>query len=155
MMMPSGFIPRILAFDTSSVRGSVALLEGKEMRAEIRLHSVQTHSKELLRSIDFLLERIGWKLDNLNLVAVGNGPGSFTGIRIGVATALGIAHSLSIPFVEISGLDALAHQVSHLDGRIAVVMDAHRSPGLLCGIRGKKGTNPACSKIGAYGYFRS
>jgi tRNA threonylcarbamoyladenosine biosynthesis protein TsaB len=154
MMMPPGFIPRILAFDTSSVRGSVALLEGKEMRAEIRLHSVQTHSKELLRSIDFLLERVGWKLDNLNLVAVGNGPGSFTGIRIGVATALGIAHSLSIPFVEISGLDALAHQFSHLDSRIAAVMDAHRGQAFYAEYEAKKRTNPACSKIGAHGYFR-
>lgn len=139
MMIPPGLIPRILAFDTSSVRGSVALLEGKEMRAEIRLNSVETHSKELLRSIEFLLERIGWKLDNLNLVAVGNGPGSFTGIRIGVATALGIAHSLSISFVEISGLDALAHQVSHLDGRIVALMDAHRDQAYYAEYEAKKG----------------
>jgi tRNA threonylcarbamoyl adenosine modification protein YeaZ len=127
MMMPLGFTPRILAFDTATVRGSVALLEGKEMRAEMRLQSVQTHSKQLLHSIDFLLDRAGWKLGDLNLVAVGNGPGSFTGIRIGIATAMGIAHSLGIPFVEISGLDALAQKVPYQDGLIAVAMDAHRS----------------------------
>lgn len=127
MMMPIGFAPRILAFDTATVRGSVALLEGREMRAEIRLHSVQTHSAQLLHSIDFLLRRAGWKPGDLNLVATGSGPGSFTGIRIGISTALGLAHSLSIPFVEISGLYALAHKVPHLDGRIGAVMDAHRS----------------------------
>jgi tRNA threonylcarbamoyladenosine biosynthesis protein TsaB len=127
MMMPLGFIPRILAFDTSTVRGSVALLEGPDMRAELRLNSVQTHSKQLLHSIDCLLQRVGWKLGDLNLVAVGNGPGSFTGIRIGISTALGFAHSLSIPFVEICGLDALAYQAAYLNGRIGVVMDAHRS----------------------------
>ena len=76
------------------------------------LNSLQTHSALLLSSIDFLLDRIGWKLDDLNLVAVGIGPGSFTGIRIGIATALGFAQSLSIPFAGISGLDALAHQCS-------------------------------------------
>ncbi len=127
MMMPLGSISRILAFDTAGVCGSVALLEGKEVRGEIRLHSGQTHSKQLLHSISFLLGRLEWKLGDLNLVAVGSGPGSFTGIRIGVATALGIAHSLGIPFVEISGLAALANQAAHLDGRVGVAMDAHRS----------------------------
>jgi tRNA threonylcarbamoyladenosine biosynthesis protein TsaB len=127
MMMPLSLLPRILAFDTSTVRGSVALLEGKDLRAEIRLHSLQTHSEHLLSSIDFLLHSLGWKLEDLNLVAAGVGPGSFTGIRIGIATALGLAHSLKIPLAEISGLDALAHQVSYLNGRIGVVLDAHRS----------------------------
>jgi tRNA threonylcarbamoyl adenosine modification protein YeaZ len=127
MMMPLGFAPRVLAFDTATVRGSVALLEGRDLRAELRLQSVPTHSKQLLHSVDFLLDRVGWKLGDVNLVAVGNGPGSFTGIRIGIATALGIAHSLRIAFVEISGLDALARQASHLDGHIGVAMDAHRS----------------------------
>jgi len=139
MMMPLGFAPRILAFDTATVRGSVALLEGREMRAEIRLQSVQTHSKQLLHSIDFLLDRIGWKLGDLNLVAVGNGPGSFTGIRIGIATAMGIAHALGIPFAEISGLDALAHQVSHLDGRVGVVMDARRAQAYYAEYDARKG----------------
>ena len=127
MMMPLNPIPRILAFDTSSARGSVALLEGKDLRAEIRMHSLHTHSKHLLGSIDFLLKQLDWQLGDLNLVAVGVGPGSFTGIRIGISTALGMAHSLKIPFAEISGLDALVHQVSFLDGRIGVVLDAHRS----------------------------
>lgn len=139
MMMPLGCSPRILALDTATMRSSVALLEGKEMCAEIRLSSIQTHSKELLHSIDFILDRVGWPLSDLNLVAVGNGPGSFTGIRIGVATGLGIAHSLGIPFVEISGLDAIANQVSHLDGPIGVAMDAHRSQAFYAEYAAKNG----------------
>jgi len=127
MMMPLNVIPKILAFDTSTARGSVALLEGKDLRAEIRLNSLQTHSEHLLSSVDFLLSRLRWKLEDLNLVASGVGPGSFTGIRIGIATALGLAHSLKIPFAEISGMDALAHQVSYVSGRIGIVLDAHRS----------------------------
>ncbi len=126
-MMPLSVIQRILAFDTSSARGSVALLEGQGVRAEIRLHSLQTHSTQLLRSIRFLLRQLGWKLQDLNVVAAGIGPGSFTGIRIGIATALGLSQSLSIPFVGISGLDALAHQAAVPNGRIAVLLDAHRS----------------------------
>jgi tRNA threonylcarbamoyladenosine biosynthesis protein TsaB len=127
MMMPLSVAPRILAFDTSTPRGSVAVLEGQEVRAELRLHLPRTHSNLLLGSIKFLLDHAGWALGDLHLVAVGIGPGSFTGIRIGIATALGISQSLSVPFAGISGLDALAHQVASLGGRIGVVLDAHRS----------------------------
>jgi tRNA threonylcarbamoyladenosine biosynthesis protein TsaB len=127
MTMPVRLVPRVLAFDTSSARGSVALLDGMELRAELRLSSLQTHSAMLLSSINFLLERVGWALEDLNLVAAGIGPGSFTGIRIGIATALGFAQSLSIPFAGISGLDALAHQSVLPDGHFGVVLDAHRS----------------------------
>jgi len=127
MMIPVSPAQKILAFDTSSARGSIALFEGAELRAELRLHSLQTHSTLLLTSIDFMLGRIGWSLGDLNAVAVGIGPGSFTGIRIGIATALGFAQSLSIPFVGISGLDALVHQYSFPDGAVAAVLDAHRS----------------------------
>jgi tRNA threonylcarbamoyladenosine biosynthesis protein TsaB len=127
IMMPLNLAAKILAFDTSSKRGSVSLLEGKELRAELRLNSLQTHSTLLLSSIDLLLKRASWTLQDLNLITVGIGPGSFTGIRIGIATALGFAHSLSIPYIGISGLDALAHQVSSLEGRIGALLDAHRS----------------------------
>jgi tRNA threonylcarbamoyladenosine biosynthesis protein TsaB len=127
MIMPENPSIRILALDTSSPRESIALLEGKGVVAELRLKSLETHSARLLRSIGFLIESTGWLLKEVNLVAAGIGPGSFTGIRIGVATALGLAQSLNIPFVGISGLDALANQVSYLEGGIGVVMDAQRS----------------------------
>jgi tRNA threonylcarbamoyladenosine biosynthesis protein TsaB len=125
--MPLNLAAKILAFDTSSPRGSLAFLEGQELRAEMKLNSIQTHSTFLLSSIDYLANKLGWALGELNLVAVGIGPGSFTGIRIGISTALGIAQSLSIPFAGISGLDALAHQAALLEGRIGVVLNAQRS----------------------------
>ena len=127
MMMPMTAIPRILAFDTASARGSIALLEGNELRAEVRSQSLKTHSTLLLRAVDFLLDRAGWRLKDLSLVAAGIGPGSFTGIRIGIATALGISQSLAIPFAGISGLDAFAHEAAWLEGDIGVLMDAHRN----------------------------
>ncbi len=118
---------KVLALDTSSPRGSIAFLEGRDLRAEMRLNAIQTHSTFLLSSIDFLAQKLGWQLNELNLIATGIGPGSFTGIRIGVATALGIAQSLSIPFAGIPGLDALAHQPLITEGRLGVALNAHRS----------------------------
>jgi tRNA threonylcarbamoyladenosine biosynthesis protein TsaB len=121
-------IPRlkVLSFDTSTPRGSVALLEGQELAAELRLLSLETHSARLLGSVEFLLKMVGWKLGDLGLIVAGLGPGSFTGIRIGVATALGLAQTQALPFAGISSLDALAHQLRGVDGRISVVMDAQR-----------------------------
>jgi tRNA threonylcarbamoyladenosine biosynthesis protein TsaB len=117
---------KTLALDTSTSRGSVALLRGIELVGELRICSSDTHSARLLRAVDFLVSTSGWDLADLELIASGIGPGSFTGIRIGLATALGLAQSLSLPFAGISGLDALAHEVSFLEGDIGVVMDAQR-----------------------------
>jgi tRNA threonylcarbamoyladenosine biosynthesis protein TsaB len=116
---------RILAFDTSSPRGSICLLEGTVLQAELKQHRLQNHSSNLIRSVDFLLKSAHWKLEDVQLVATGIGPGSFTGIRIGIATGLGIAQSHSIPFVGVSGLEAVASQCP-LDGTIGVLLDAHR-----------------------------
>ena len=82
MIMPQKQALKILSMDTSTRRGSVALLDGEEVIGELRLASIETHSARLLKSIDFLLETAGWRLGDLNLVAAGIGPGSFTGIRI-------------------------------------------------------------------------
>jgi tRNA threonylcarbamoyladenosine biosynthesis protein TsaB len=118
---------KVLAIDTCTPRGSAALLEGHTLVAEFRLHSLETHSARLLKSIHFLLDNTGWGLKQIGLVAAGTGPGSFTGIRIGVATALGLAQTMSIPFCGISILDALASGFSHIDGPLGIVMDAQRS----------------------------
>ena len=117
---------KILAFDTSSERGGAALLEGVTLRAELRSNTAAGHSALLLEAVDFLLRRAGWKLKDLTLIAAGIGPGSFTGIRIGVATGIGLAQSLGIPFAGVSGLDVLASRVAYLTGRISVMLDARR-----------------------------
>jgi len=119
---------KILAFDTSSDRGSVALLEGATLRAELRSNTDTGHSMILLDAVDFLLKRLRWELKDLTLIASGIGPGSFTGIRIGVATGLGLAQSLKIPFAGVSGLDVLARRAaqSARNGRIGVLLDARR-----------------------------
>jgi tRNA threonylcarbamoyladenosine biosynthesis protein TsaB len=118
---------KILALDTATRRGSVALLENRTVVAQLNLASLETHSARLLRSIDFLLASAAWRLPDLSLIAAGLGPGSFTGIRIGLSTALGLAQSLSIPFAGISGMDAAARSAAWIEGRLGVVMDAQRS----------------------------
>jgi tRNA threonylcarbamoyladenosine biosynthesis protein TsaB len=118
---------KIVALDTSSLRGSVALLNGCEVCAQLQLSSMETHSARLLASLEFLLKNSGWNLRELGLVVAGIGPGSFTGIRIGVSTALGLAQTLSIPFAGISALDALAYLLRDHEGRIGVVIDAQRA----------------------------
>jgi len=117
---------KTLSIDTSSQRGSVALLAGEEIRGELRLASSRTHSARLLVSVKFLLSCAEWDPADLDLVAACLGPGSFTGIRIGVASGLGLAQSLSIPFAGISGLDAMAFGHNSPSGRIGVIMDAQR-----------------------------
>ncbi len=117
---------KTLALDTSTVRGSVALLDGDSVLAELRLASLETHAARLLKSIRFLLETAGWNLKDIGLIAAGLGPGSFTGIRIGCATALGLAQTLRIRFAGISGLDALAFEHASLGDKIGVLMDAQR-----------------------------
>jgi tRNA threonylcarbamoyladenosine biosynthesis protein TsaB len=126
MTMPLTHPLRILAFDTSTRRGSVALLEETELQAELKLQRIENHSANLIPAIDFLLKGAGWELADIGLVATGTGPGSFTGIRIGIATGLGIAQSLAIPFAGITGLEALACQAASLRGRLGVVMNAQR-----------------------------
>jgi tRNA threonylcarbamoyladenosine biosynthesis protein TsaB len=117
---------KTLSLDTSTIRGSVALFEDGALLCELRLASLETHAARLLRSIEFLLTGVGWRLEEIALVAAGLGPGSFTGIRIGLSTALGLAQTLKIPFAGISGLDALAHSHACLGGRMGILMDAQR-----------------------------
>jgi tRNA threonylcarbamoyladenosine biosynthesis protein TsaB len=143
MMMPPSAAIKVLALDTSTQRGSVALLQGRELMGELRIFSLQTHSSRLLRSIQFLLESVGWEQTDLELVAAGIGPGSFTGIRIGVATALGMAQSLSIPFVGISCLDVFANSAPLVSGRLGVIVDAQRSQVYYCEYEIKNGKTRA------------
>jgi tRNA threonylcarbamoyladenosine biosynthesis protein TsaB len=115
------------------------LLQESELAAELRLHSLETHSARLLSSVELLLKMTGWKLEDLGLIVAGIGPGSFTGIRIGVATALGLAQTLSIPFAGISCLDAVAHLLRGISGSIGVVMDAQRGQVYYAEYRGEPG----------------
>ena len=118
---------KLLAFETSAKAASVALLEDGKLVGESYLNSGQTHSRTLMKLAADLLENCDLKPSDLDLVAYANGPGSFTGIRIGVAAAKGFCWGLELPCVPVSTLEGMAYGRLDLDGTVCCCMDARRS----------------------------
>lgn len=117
---------KILAIDTSTTVGSLALLEGRQVMAEWTLQSSQTHNRRLLGTIDFLLQQLDWSVRQVDGFAVTTGPGSFTGLRIGLTTIKTLAWSLDRPYVGISSLDALAVPFEFTRQPLCTVLDARK-----------------------------
>ena len=118
---------KILALDTSTTFGSIAISSDKTIIAEYAIKSRKTHSKTLLPSIDKMLNETGIHINEINAVVVANGPGSFTGLRIGLSTAKGICYGQKIPLIAISTLMSLANNVTFANKNICVLLDAGRS----------------------------
>jgi tRNA threonylcarbamoyladenosine biosynthesis protein TsaB len=117
---------RILAVDTTTAHGSVALLEEGETVGEVRLLAPDSHSRWLMSAIAFLVEGRGLSARDVAAYAVANGPGSFTGLRVGISTVQGLALASSRPCLGISALDALADGVRGCGERLVAMMDAFR-----------------------------
>ncbi|NLJ70809.1 MAG: tRNA (adenosine(37)-N6)-threonylcarbamoyltransferase complex dimerization subunit type 1 TsaB [Clostridiaceae bacterium] len=114
----------ILAIDSSGSSLSVALLENNIIRTEKFLNISNQHSVNLLPALDSMMQEVKKSYDDLSAVAVTVGPGSFTGIRIGVSTANTMAYGLNIPVVGISALEALAFPYRNQTDIILPVFDA-------------------------------
>jgi tRNA threonylcarbamoyladenosine biosynthesis protein TsaB len=117
---------RILAADTSTMSGSLALLDGDILAAEWTLRSAQTHNRRLLKSIDSLLGQTGWTLDSIDAFAVASGPGSFTGLRIGMATMKTLAWTTHKLYATVCSLDALAFPFCFSASPICTLLDARK-----------------------------
>lgn len=117
---------KILAVDTSTSSGSVALVDGLKVMAEWNLESAHTHNRRLLKTVDELLQKLDWSLDDLDGLAVTLGPGSFTGIRIGISTIKTLAWALNKPYVGIPTLDALAAPLQFASLPVCAMLDARR-----------------------------
>ena len=117
---------RILAVDTSSQAGSCALWNDGILQGEFFLHLSFTHSQTLMPMVESLLEITGCRLQQIDFFAVSTGPGSFTGLRIGISTVKGMAMALHKPCIAVSTLAALAENMALFDGIILPVMDARR-----------------------------
>ena len=118
---------KILALDSTAVVGSVALCEDSRMVAHYTLNTGNTHSQTLLPMIESVLKSAEWEIDDLDLFAVSQGPGSFTGVRIGIATIKGLAFGKNIPCAGVSTLEALAYNLRYYSGIICPVMNARRA----------------------------
>lgn len=118
----------ILAFDTSAQVSSVCVLNETSVLAEGNINVKRTHSQTLLPLCESILHCAGLTLDNIDAFAVSAGPGSFTGLRIGVAAVKGMAMPQNKPCIPVSTLEALAYSVSGLaDGIVCCAMDARRN----------------------------
>ena len=117
----------ILAFETSAKAASVALYDGQKLLAESYQNTGLTHSQTLMVMAEDALKQCGKTAQEVTAVAVAEGPGSFTGVRIGVAAAKGFAWGREIPCYGISTLEAMAETLGVYQGYVCPVMDARRA----------------------------
>jgi len=117
--------PLILSIETATLEGSIALSLGEQLIAVVRGEKDASHSEYLLRQIDSILREAGKTLGEVDLFAAAVGPGSFTGLRIGLATVKSFAATLSRPCVGIPSLEAVAH-AAHASAQIVAALPAGR-----------------------------
>ena len=117
---------KILALDTTAKVASVAVLEDGRALAEYSVDNGLTQSELILPMAEDILKKLKLDFSDIELYAVTTGPGSFTGVRIGVSLVKGLAFGRSTPIVEVSTLEALAENISPLDGILVPCMDARR-----------------------------
>lgn len=117
---------KILGIDTSSSSLSVAVMDDDLLKGEFTLNHKLTHSEQMMPLLDSLLSHLELNMSDIDLIGVSVGPGSFTGIRIGVAAANAMAMALDIPVVGISSLEAMAYTAGETAYTIVSTFDAQR-----------------------------
>ena len=118
---------KIAAIDSSGLVASVAILKDDILLAQYSVNYKKTHSQTLLPMLDEITKMTEFDLQTLDAIAVAKGPGSFTGLRIGSATAKGLAQALDKPIIEVSTLEAMAYQLYGSKRLICPLMDARRN----------------------------
>ena len=117
---------RILALDSSGIVATVAIVEDDNLLAEYTVNYKKTHSQILLPMLDEIVKMTEFDLNTLDAVAVAAGPGSFTGLRIGSATAKGLGLALDKPLIPVPTVEALAYNLYDVSGLVCPIMDARR-----------------------------
>lgn len=118
---------KILAIDSSSLVATVAVVQDDIMVAEYTINHKKTHSQTLLPMIDEIVKMAEINLDDIDAIAVSGGPGSFTGLRIGSATAKGLGLVWNKPLIHVPTVDAMAYNLYGTDKVICPIMDARRN----------------------------
>jgi tRNA threonylcarbamoyladenosine biosynthesis protein TsaB len=118
---------RVLGIETATMLGGVAVMDDEAgLVAEVRTNVKATHSERLMRELDQMLRRAGLALGDLDALAVSAGPGSFTGLRIGLATAKGLAFATGLPVVAVPTLEAFAWGVAAPGTAVCPMLDARK-----------------------------
>lgn len=117
---------KILGFDTSANVASVAYVKDNDLICEYTLNYKLTHSLTLMPMLEEICKSCDLNLQDMDAIAVSSGPGSFTGLRIGAATAKGLAHGLNKEIVPVPTLDGLAYNIHYTEHLICPMMDARR-----------------------------
>lgn len=118
---------RILALDSSGLVATVAILEDEQTIAEYTVNYKKTHSQTLLPMLDEIVKMTEFDLQSIDAIAVAGGPGSFTGLRIGSATAKGLGLALGKPLIHVPTVDGMAYNLFGNTGLICPIMDARRN----------------------------
>jgi len=118
---------RILAVDTSASVASVAVIEDGTILGEYSINNKKTHSQKLLPMINELLRNLELNIGNIDYFAASSGPGSFTGLRIGITTIKTLAYSVNKQVIAVPTLDALANNISPTEALICPIMDARNN----------------------------
>jgi len=123
---------KTLGIETSGNVGSVAICEGNSIIAEQSFEKGMRHGKELIPSIKSIFEENGFKPGDIDLIAVDVGPGSYTGIRVGITCAKTLAYSLNKPVIDVTSLDAISQNITNVYKFICPVLDARREKVYSC-----------------------
>lgn len=115
---------KILAADTTTAINTVAVCDSGRLLAETVVHCGRAHSERLLTTVDWVMAEAGLAIGDLDMLAISVGPGSFTGLRVGVATWKGLAAGAKLPLAPVPTLDALARLGAVHDGLVCPVLDA-------------------------------
>jgi len=130
---------KILAVETSTMLGGVAIADENGLIAEIRLNVKSTHSERMMTSIDHILRLSGMTLAQIDVFAVAAGPGSFTGLRIGLSTVKGLCYASGRPLVLVSSLEAFAWNFAYSAYPLCLMFDARKGEVYAAGYRWEEG----------------
>ena len=118
---------KVLGIDTSSNATSIAVIEDNKLICEYTVNTKTTHSQKLMPMIENMLKISEVNVNDMDIIAICQGPGSFTGLRIGMATAKALSHVNNLPIVGVNSLELLAGNMDLTDKKICSILDAQRT----------------------------
>jgi len=116
----------ILGIETATLSGGASIVADGEILGVVKFHSTKTHSRRQMSGIDFLFKELEIEVNDLSGIAVSIGPGSFTGVRIGLSIAKGLAYGSKKPLIGVSALEALALRIAEPNFVLSPIIDAYR-----------------------------